>query len=334
MRLSQLARKLGVTQSDIIKYVETLDYSISLTVHSKIEESLLDELKEKFDPTGEKLQETETVKESEEIIHDIEDSIKSTDQKTAEITNISDLEIRDEQIAEINNSGDEVTSDVIVEKEVSEELANASNATENQQNEKDIKLQDHHEIETVAENKADSITPDEISVTIKDSATIDDEINTERYVEDESAVIRAKLVKLEGIKVVGKIDLPPPPKPKEKEDQTVTGETLQPGRKPLKGKNNRKNSNKRKSESLKDKQEREQRRQERERKALERKIKEKKKKHYIEKIEKVHVAKPSQSSIVKPKKEKSIRNRKPMIKKSKNPVKRFWHWLNGKYDSY
>ena len=351
MRLSQLARKLGVTHSDIINFVENLDDSVSFTAHSKIEGALLEEIKTKFDPTGEKFQEPSPAKEPSE-----ESELNSTGNALSPIDTTPDVdpigEETDDDEGDLNIAG-EVDQDVLAESEV-EGLAKESKiiVTEeavisneeldvNEADSENFESQIHVESQELPVQEDESLTseqPAESESDLQIAADGDESesqfINTERYAEDDSAVIRAKLVKLEGIKVVGKIDLPPPPKPKIKDENEDAAESSPEKAKSYRGKKSRRNHKNRKPENLKQKQEREKRKIERERKAKEKKIKAKKKQHYIEKLEKAQGNKPIVAKTGKSQKRKAAANRQPMVQKSKNPVKRFWHWLNGKYDQY
>lgn len=342
MRLSQLARKLGVTHSDIIKFVEGLDATASLTAHSKIEDGLIEKIKNQFDPDGEKFHKPDPTESDIEEVNETKDTTISKGESENEI---AALPIVDKNLNEAVESTlptaesepvieETVSHNPIAKSEVIDEAQQAETAdtTLSESTEAAISEVTHTEegmeIETELQTENE---PDSEEITDGDHHE-SEFIDTERYAEDESAVIRAKLVKLEGIKVVGKIDLPPPPQPKVKEEKDTNTESSEGNTKSYRGRKSRKNHRNRKPESLKEKQEREKRKQERERKAQEKKIKAKKKQHYIEKLEKGQGNKPTSSKRTKSQKRKATENRKPMIQKSKNPVKRFWHWLNGKYD--
>ncbi|MEL6561643.1 MAG: hypothetical protein AAFQ94_25875 [Bacteroidota bacterium] len=349
MRLSQLARKLGVTHSDIIKFVENLDATVSLSAHSKIEDTLIDKIKEQFDPTGEKFLEQVPIAELDvEDVQDTENNSASDGDSENEIEVLNQTE---------ENLTEAVESTVTIEEvePVIEETADHDVPTEPEPIEEVQEVETPQiETETIHSESSDgtvseaSIAQENLDVTSETSQESESDaeelvegvhsdsqfIDTDRYAEDESAVIRAKLVKLEGIKVVGKIDLPPPPQPKVKEEKEENAESGTANQRSHRGRKSRKNNRNRKPESLRQKQEKEKRKQERERRAQEKKVKAKKKQHYIEKLEKGHINKIATSKRTKSQKRKAAENRKPMIQKSKNPVKRFWHWLNGKYDEY
>ncbi|MEM9859213.1 MAG: hypothetical protein AAF843_17775 [Bacteroidota bacterium] len=140
-------------------------------------------------------------------------------------------------------------------------------------------------------------------------------------------VIRVKKVKLDGPKVVGKIDLPEvpvkaKPEPKEKEDRPKRKERY----------SRRKSS--RKEPTPEQLRQREKREKERKRKEEENKKKKNRARFYKENVQ------PKPDIVSKPKKKKvAVQNYdstppKKDTKKHSNPVKRLWAWLNGEYDKY
>ncbi|MBL6445562.1 hypothetical protein JMN32_04535 [Fulvivirga sp. 29W222] len=146
-------------------------------------------------------------------------------------------------------------------------------------------------------------------------------------------VIRAKKIKLEGIKVLGKIKLPEPVK-KEKEEvnEKPVIEKKHPKKRSFQDKNGKKPHRKSKrEESYEQKQKRQEREALKKKKEREKKLKEKKKAHYEQQVKPgLNKQKPS----AKPKKKKT--SEAPIEKEEvihyKNPIKKFWAWLNGKYD--
>ncbi|MBL3658341.1 hypothetical protein [Fulvivirga sediminis] len=144
-------------------------------------------------------------------------------------------------------------------------------------------------------------------------------------------IIRAKKVKLEGIKVLGKIDLPEP-KPKKEEtpsEKKVNQERERSNRKPYKD-YNRKGKRRKQPESYEQKQKRQEREELKKKRVKEKKLKEKKKKYYEENIK----VKQAQSSSKKKttKTAEQTHKKKKSVERHPNPLKRFWAWLNGKYD--
>lgn len=155
-------------------------------------------------------------------------------------------------------------------------------------------------------------------------------------------VIRAKKIKLEGIKVLGKIDLPEPVK--KSEEQKPAADEAQEKRNPVKRekrkngaateKNGRKNlySKRRNTETYEQKLKREEREAAKKKRQLKKKLKQQKKKYYEEqlKLKQGQPQKPKKKSAKKiaapgaPRKKKAVPH--------KNPIRRLWDWLNGRYD--
>ena len=157
-------------------------------------------------------------------------------------------------------------------------------------------------------------------------------------------LIKAKKVKLEGIKVVGKIDLPEKPKKEPAEtsiEEELDAENKRLSRtKPASGNRNFNRDRKKKRHgknhtpsSYEDKLKEEEREKLKKRRRRENAEKRRKKKYYQEHIE----PKISQRQK-KNKKSNNSEVQNPGQKKEvivhKNPIKRFWAWLNGKYDKY
>ena len=177
-------------------------------------------------------------------------------------------------------------------------------------------------------------------------------------------VIKVKKIKLEGIKVLGKIDLPAPPEPKAKEEPTekieeqpkaeeekkprgLYGDYLNKTQKPRKVVHERRKP--RKPLSFTEKQELEKKRLEREKEKELILLKKKKKEHYNQKV----VLKKDVSKELKTKKVQEVQEiqeveevqktvipakiKAPTDKvapKKGNVISRFWAWLNGEYDKF
>ncbi len=158
--------------------------------------------------------------------------------------------------------------------------------------------------------------------------------------------IKAPKVELEGLKVVGKIDLPEPkqPEPKvepEEDDQRVDFKKDKQNRRSRS--NQRGNQNKGRKHRLNPveyQRRKEERETERKKREKARKIKEKKKQHYISQVK----AKPAAKKKVKKIIEEEVSSEAPILYQSKtpkskevkkkNPLRRFWGWLNGEYDNF
>ncbi len=156
---------------------------------------------------------------------------------------------------------------------------------------------------------------------------------------EEIDLIKVKKVKLEGIKVVGKIELPEkqkkeapkkagpevetPVKPKKEQGSKRANH---PRKKYQKGRKNRKPL------SYEEKLKIEERNKKRQLREKLKKEKERKKAHYEQTV-KAKVTSKSQKKKKKRQSDQHIKKQQE-ITQYKNPIKRFWAWLNGKYDEY
>jgi len=185
--------------------------------------------------------------------------------------------------------------------------------------------------------------PDDVTVAEKEELQEQPKTGTIEDLEEgkmeDIDLIKVKKVKLEGIKVVGKIELPKKTKKKEHpteepseekiaEAQKVKGDTKSRphkkyGRKYQKGRKNRKPL------SYEEKLKRAEREKKRQRKQKLKKEKERKKAHYEQTVKTKVAQRP------KKKKKKQLQSsKKQTAVVHKNPIKRFWAWLNGDYDRY
>jgi len=188
----------------------------------------------------------------------------------------------------------------------------------------------------------DIIEPGEKDLKIK---PITQEKNEDNFKDnhDDVEVIRMPKIKLEGVKVVGKIELPEPSTKthkKQESDQTSSTEkarTQKPtrkkqydnsyGRRNLRKKPRRTNK---KELSYEEKLKREEKKRIIEQQKIKKLKKEQKKQHYIKNVQSnVPFSKPKKKSKISPESEELPRKHKPEYK---NPFRKIWAWLNGEYD--
>ena len=157
-------------------------------------------------------------------------------------------------------------------------------------------------------------------------------------------LIKIKKVKLEGIKVVGKIELPEKPRmekdekqPEEETAQTKGSEKSSERPKTRSGKFNRnrkkiKPGKGRKPRSYEEKLKEEERQKLKKRRRRELEEKQRKRKYYEKNL------KPKMAGQVKKKKKRktadTLQATEQEIIVHKNPLRRLWAWLNGAYDRY
>lgn len=146
---------------------------------------------------------------------------------------------------------------------------------------------------------------------------------TENVQEEEVEVIKAPKIELQGLKVVGKIELPEPKtEEKPKEEKKVTNGKKSNGRKKNpKRELTEEEKEKRRIKSKKARKKREEREKEKQKELEQKRLKKKKKEHYLKKI---HKPQPPVS-----KKEKRIKEQEKQNKHvPKTLLGKFWKWLN------
>lgn len=310
MRLGQLARHLRISQKEITDYLDSQSISIGEGSNAKIEAELEYQIINHFNPELLATTEEEQLPEAPSENLEIESSKPETLEEDKE-EEVIELEIEEEQEV-INESSEEIPiqTDSQIEKSIDEVVPEDDNVAEESSSEPD------------EESEIGSLSYEDTSG------------------EDNIEVIRVKKVKLEGIKVVGKIDLPEPKvkEPTETEDPESEVEDKKEDRPPRKSRQYHGKKRKGRNYGKRDRREsyeqriaREKREAEREKLKLEKEAKARKKLHYVENVQAHVQIKPSKKAK---KKEKLAQKQQAVIEKPKNPVKRFWGWLNGKYDNY
>lgn len=197
------------------------------------------------------------------------------------------------------------------------------------------------DIEAVTEEKEEVLeekeTPEFVESLRPQVITLEEEFNAQT---DGLELYKAEKPHLEGLKVVGKIDLPEPVVKEQPE------EAPKPVRQTRDRKSNRRDDRgKRKNTpSLVEERKKEERLAKKRKFEEEQKLKELKKKHYEENV-KAKLVKPAPKKKRKAVQETatyqapttSTVSKSPSAKKAspsaKNPLKRFWLWLNGAYDN-
>lgn len=248
-----------------------------------------------------------------------------TDQKREEIFNTVADEIIVDEIIEI------VEEDVISVK-TTESLP----AVEKSEEIDNVDTQPIPEPSEIAE----VFFPDaEKTIELEKIGTLDD---LENENSEEIELIKVKKVKLEGIKVVGKIELQE--KPKEGLEEVLESESKdddagveEKAKKPLKSNgekvDRRKKSSPHKKSLLPNYEERlknEEREKLKLRRRRENRERERKKRYYLKNIQPKTVQKPKSLK----KSTSSAQSNSEQVRAHKNPFQRLWAWLNGKYDRY
>lgn len=185
----------------------------------------------------------------------------------------------------------------------------------------------------VDETKIDLDVPvKEEHIAAPKTGTIDDLENEDI---DEIEHIKVKKVTLEGIKVVGKIELPE--KPKKKIVENEEAETPEKPRKNIKSGNRNFDRNRKKNTrgrnraplSYEERLKREEQDKLRERRKKGKEEKRRKKLYYKKNLQPKTISTPK-----KKKKTEGEKQSPSKVQASKNPIRRLWAWLNGEYDQY
>lgn len=191
-------------------------------------------------------------------------------------------------------------------------------------------------------NSEDKMEMSESSSTGKPGKNLKPELSKDQ--EDEIEVIRMPKIKLEGVKVVGKIDLPDPVKKVKDENkakqnsQEKDAEEISSNKFKREYKNADKGSSRqrlnrqnfRKVLSYEEKLKREERRKVQEQQRAKRLKKDLKKQHYLQNVQSTI----AQSAKNKRNKKSDLQELEPIknLPEYKNPIRKFWAWLNGEYD--
>jgi hypothetical protein len=295
MRLTTLARKIQITPTKLIEYLQKNDVTINNGVNSILDEETVAVVMQKFMPQS-------------------------------AIPNSSDAPSVMKKI-EVNE-----TEQIDIAPPV---FINAPEASSVETNTNfDIVLPENKVISKPTEAASEPETP-----TLLKTGTIDD---LELGLSEDIELIKAKKVKLEGIKVIGKIEIPEKAKKVEITEKDKNKPEQQPDAKKETG-TTRYESNKndiRKKRSLKAEKNRppltydeklklEEKEKRRIQKQKARKEKELKKKFYLKNIQPKNIGQP------KKKRKSSVGDHvqaTQKVIKHKNPIRRFWAWLNGAYD--
>jgi hypothetical protein len=186
------------------------------------------------------------------------------------------------------------------------------------------RVQEHEELGTEASGKLEP-----------QSEKKSDQENIQQQSE-ETEVIRAPKIKLQGVKVVGKIELLEKPiRIREtKPDERSLEMDSKPDHKERKSKKSSDLQKSNRSLSFLEKQKREERKREKQKKDRLKKEREKKRIHYQKNVQSKNLpAQPKKKPRSKGKREESLSHRN-ITPTYKNPIKRFWAWLNGAFDQY
>jgi hypothetical protein len=290
MRLTTLARKIQITPSKLVAFLEQNKIEIDNGINTRLDDEAISMVMKHFDYESPK----------------IESNPEDLDQESPDISSEEVTTPVEEKVEENNNARQEKPSD-------------------------DIELPNEEDVSNVQELSDMKAAEPKIG-------TIDD---LEEGLAKDIDLIKAKKVKLEGIKVIGKIELPEKQKKEISKEAKADSETTnkpeeskktqskKQQRPPKKDKNSKRSGL---TISYEEKLKREERIKRRELKLKMNEEKARKREHYLKKVQ----AKSTSSLSTKKKKKQTQQeySGQKITVVHKNPIKRFWAWLNGAYDKY
>lgn len=338
MRLRQLARKLGVHPDKILTLLADSGHELENEANSKLTEEQVQIAETHFPPP---------------VIEKVEEEITAS--PAIETVAVSEPEEAAPIEAETTTAKETPEIEETSEVEVTEE------------NEPDLEHLEvpfgppSHATSQVSDNtQAEPEKPKKVAIQLENPKP---EVKVYNAIEEDEEFLNAELIKtekpvLEGLKVVGKIDLPEPKKPEPKaEEETENKETEnKPEKKHQQRRNgrndrgrgrNRKNQRQRLS-PLEYERQKAERLAKKKKKEAEKKLKQKKEEHYKAKMEakskgkkktapaKLKKKAPREEEAIAPLPINGMSRPKPTVKKEKKkgPLKRFWGWLNGESDNF
>ncbi len=295
MRLASLARKIGITPSQITAYLEDKEIALPQGSNTKLTDEQIESVLTRFDK--------ELPKAEEEVVVE-EVPVKAADPTPKEEEPVEEIK---EEIVPEEIPIAKVSETVIEEEEIEEPAP-----------EPEVAIIDPSYL-----SKRDSEDEEELGITEK--AALDENVK----------VIKPPKVKLQGLTVKGKIDLPEPkPKKEESKEKPKEEEPLDPNkilytsgpkrerRKPKGRREKRRDPNYNPIEAERKRKERE------EAKEKEHRLKEQKKAreaHYKKKVQ-MQGATGKVKSETKPK--QAIAKNRKQQEKPKNIFSKFWRWMN------
>lgn len=346
MRLASLARKIKITPSSVSGFVSDSGIELTQGSNTKLTDEQIDLVLEHFDvelPAPVEVKEEPVPEVTEEVIQEVETEVVVEEPKIEEEPEethepVSVSEEKEGQV-EITEPTPEPTAETVVEEEPQEvaetpETPVEEPVTKTPEEEPEIEEAEETQNELEYSEYVARVRENEDELTLSEKAATDDSVD----------VIKAPKVKLPGLSVKGKIDLPEPKSKedkevveKEEETKKVEEKPVDPDaiiytsgpetvkRKPKNYKGKKYDKGYSPAEAAKRKKVWEKKQTEAKNIKLEKEAKEAKKKHYRKNVKNRPVQKPK---ITKP---KAVKQKKQAViaeKKEGNAIQRFWSWMN------
>ncbi|MDW3209632.1 MAG: hypothetical protein R8N23_07190 [Reichenbachiella sp.] len=341
MRLGTLARKISITPSKLTSFLESQNIGLSSGTNTKLSEEEIELVLAHYDAS---LEEDKPEPEEEPIAESEEEEAPVVEEETQEEEVISKVKDTEAELTDTEEGTEKVvTKEEESEPKVSESFAEIALPHELEEDSLEIEAAEpeQSEIENSQETRSEKEELEEKEEEYVPQVPDDLDPEIESYVErlayDENIeVIKPVKVKLQGLTVKGKIDLPEPkveaeiieePKKEEKktfdpdEIITTTGPRRDRKRKPKNYKGKKFNKDYNPLEAARKKKEWE----EKKRKEQEERRKKKAKEQHYKKVAKPVAAAPSTK-----KKPKKVKAKKKQVQQQPtgNMLQRFWRWMN------
>ncbi len=310
MRLAQAARNLSITTDDIVTFLAKKDIVIEKDSNTKLDENSIHLLFEYFDTDIPLKKEVKTESVSVET---------NSDEELAPQPEENDLQKEEAESP--------IKEDDIVEPDTSQEgKLDSEEAQERDDLNESLTVEENLGEEEPINKEEENQMDEQVSAkpTTKKYKTVADLLGDEQD-EDNDVVIKAPKVSLQGLNVLGKIDLPEPKPKQEKEEDQKHEKKEQNKNRSLRRPASR---NTRKELTPQQLREREKKKELRKREEVERKAKKKREAFYKEQILK---PKQEQQKKKKPKQKKTTEKIKNQIQPKPIPktvLGKFWRWLN------
>lgn len=196
MRLAQIARKVGMTPTDIRRFLESeFDLNIGKEPNYKLDEAQIDAVLEKYPiPEVVEAPKKPAEKPEEEVVSDLLEDEETIAEMEDVVEEINAADIAEEAAIE--------PTDIISEADRSADLDEDEKKEEKAENESVAAVTETQEQGEVETEKAVEINYDDPALETEESDFVEAEVDRD------AELIQAPKVKLDGLKILGKIELP------------------------------------------------------------------------------------------------------------------------------
>ncbi|MCE7991125.1 MAG: hypothetical protein HEP71_04060 [Roseivirga sp.] len=354
MRLRQLARKLGVHPEKILTLLSESGHELQNDANSKLTEEQVEITLTHFPLPVVEAEATEEDDTSTTV--EAPQEIEEPASALVEVVNSEEPVESTEAKDEVTGDDEEVTEEVIEKSDPDLEHLEIPFGPPSHATSQVSEIDREQPIEAIEK-------PEKVIIQLEKQKP---EVKVYNAIEEDEEFLNAELIKtekpvLEGLKVVGKIELPEPKKPTEKTEEDTDAEEKsdkssqkndrRKGGRNDRGKGRNGRNQRQRLSPLEYERQKAERLAKKKKKEAERKLKKKKEEHYRAKLDAKLKAK-KKTPPAKPKKQvveeeeamaplpiNGMSRPKPVApkakkKKGKGPLKKFWGWLNGESDKF